>query len=184
LGPKPQASLGVQLRQSTIAREHARATVLDHRSTSPLIMSSPRRTIGSAHSGHRNCQQQCRVLNSQISQTNETNITGGLYEQLPIDSFSTIKKSYPRSTNTSRSTIHMLKTKNDRARKKQNIELKTILVQPFRQPIFGDSELEETIPNSIEIMRSLRGPITPFESNLRYNYHRQLNQFRNTSTKS
>jgi len=146
-------------------------------------MSSPRRAIGSAHSPRRTYPQQSRVSNSKIPQTTETKIVGGLYEQGTIDSSTTAKKSYPRSINTSRSTIRMLKTKNERARQKQHIELKTSLVQPCRQPIFGDSELEETIPNSIEIMRNLCGPITPFESNLRYNYRRQLNQFRNTSTK-
>lgn len=77
----------------------------------------------------------------------------------------------------------MIKTKTDRARQKQNFELKTLLVQPCKQPIFGDTELEESIPNSIELMRSIGGPVTPFESNLRYNYHRQLNQFRNGATK-
>jgi len=145
-------------------------------------MSSTRRAVGSAHSGRRNYQQN-RVSFSQTPQTIETNVMSGFYEQLPTDSSASLKKLYPRSTNTSRATIHMVKTKNDRARLKQHIGLKTILVEPCKQPILGDHKLEETIPNSIEIMRRLGGPVTAFESNLRYNYRRQLNQFRNGSTK-
>jgi hypothetical protein len=182
LGPKPQASLGVQLRQSMIAREHALASSMDHRNISPLTMSSLRRPIGSAHSSRR-ANQQNRTLNSVTPQTIDSNVMGGLYEQLSNDSMSTTKKFNPRSTNTSRSNIHMVKAKNDRARQKQHVELKTILVQPCRQPISGDSDLEETIPNSIEIMRKFGGPVSAFERNLRYNYQRQLNQFRNGSKK-
>jgi hypothetical protein len=181
-GPKPQASLGIQLRQSTIARENALATSIDHQVLSPLGISSPRRALGSGHSSRRTNQEH-RVSFSQSPQKNETNIMGGLYEQLSDSSFS-LKKTYPRSTNTSRSTIHMLKTKNERERQKQNIVLKTTIVNPSRQPILVDNELEEAIPNSIEIMRKIGGPVTAFESNLRYNYHRQLNQFRNGSIKS
>lgn len=146
-------------------------------------MCSSRRPIGNAHSGRRTNQQN-RILYSQTPQTTETNVMGGLYEQISSDSSSsTAKRSYTRSTTNSRSTMHMVKTKNERARQKQQIELKTILVRPCRPPISGDSDLEETIPNSIEIMRRIGGPITTFEKNLRFNYHRQLNQFRNGSNK-
>jgi hypothetical protein len=145
-------------------------------------MYSARRPIGSAHSGRQANQRSC-TLHSQTPQTVESNVMGGLYEQLSDDSMSTTRKSYPKRTNTSRSNIHMVKTKNDRARQKQHVELKTILVQPYRPPLTSDSDLEETIPNSIEIMRQFGGPLSAFERNLRYNYHRQLNQFRNGSTK-
>lgn len=182
-GPKPLASLGVQLQQSAITRQHALENSIDHRIISPLTMSSSRRAVGSAHSGHRPNQQN-RTLYSQTPQTTETNAMGGLYEQLSTDSSSsTAKKSHPRSRNNSRSTMHMLKTRNERARQKQQIDLKTVLVRPCRPPIFGDGNLEETIPNSIEVMRRLGGPVTAFERNLRYNYHRQLNHFRNGSNK-
>lgn len=146
-------------------------------------MYSSRRPIRSAHSDRR-ANQQNRILHSQTPQTVDSSVMGGLYEQLSNDSMSTTKKSNPRTTNTSRSNIHMVKTKNDRAREKQHVELKTIFVQPCRKLISGDNDLEETIPNSIEIMRKFGGPISAFERNLRYNFHRQLNLFRNGSTKS
>lgn len=146
-------------------------------------MSSSRRPVGSAHSARLTYQQQQRISQSQTPQIIHTSVVGGLYEKVTNDSSSSIKKSYPRSTNTSRTTVHMLKTKNDRARKKQNIELKTILVPPGQQPTFGDTDLEQAIPNSIEMMRKIGGSLTAFERNLRSNYHRKLNQFRNGATK-
>jgi hypothetical protein len=188
LGPKPQASLSVQLRQSAITRENAlgTSTTTDNRSASPLSMASSKRTAGNNGSARssRRVNQQYRVVLPQQTPSTDTNVMGGLYEQSTIDSASTImKKPYPRSTNTSRSTLNMLKTKNERARQKQQMELKTILVNPCRQPITIDGGLEETIPNSIEIMRKLRGPVPAFESNLRFNYNRQLTQYRINSTK-
>ncbi|CAF0947711.1 unnamed protein product [Rotaria sp. Silwood1] len=182
-GSKPQASLSVQLRQSTIARENALATAADHRSITPLSMSSSKRAAGgSAHSSRRNYQQH-RLPYPLTPPPTETYIIGGLYEQSASDTSSTMKKPFMRTTNTSRSTVHMIKTKTDRAREKQHIELKTMLVKPCRQLITSDSTLEETIPNSIETMRKLGGSISAFERNLRYTYHRQLNQFRNNLKK-
>ncbi|CAF0939024.1 unnamed protein product [Rotaria sordida] len=160
-GPKPQASLSVQLRQSAIARENALTTAADHRSTTPLSMSSSKRAAGgSAHSSRRS-HQKYRFLYPQTPPPSETYTIG------------------VKSTNTSRSKVHMIKTKTDRARKQQHTELKTILVKPCRQLLTSDNTLEETIPNSIETMRQLRGSIPAFEKNLRYTYHKQLNKFRN-----
>ena len=188
LGPKPQASLSVQLRQSAITRENAlgTSTTTDNRScASPLSMASSKRTAGNLSSARssRRANQQYRVVLPQQTPSTDTNVMGGFYEQSTIDSASTIKKPYPRSTNTSRSTLNMLKTKNERARQKQQMELKTILVNPCRQPTTTDGGLEEVIPNSIEIMRKLGGPIPAFESNLRFSYNRQLKQYRINTAK-
>jgi hypothetical protein len=139
-------------------------------------MSSSRRAAGTTHSSHR-IYQQNRTSYSQTAHTPDTNVPGGLYEEL-TDS-SSEKKSYQRSPNNSRSAMHMVKAKNVRAKQKQIIELKTVIVKPCRQPISTDSDLEESIPNSLEVMRKLGGSVTAFEKNLRYNYRRQLNQYRN-----
>jgi hypothetical protein len=95
-----------------------------------------------------------------------------------------IKRARARSTNSSRTSMHMLKTKNERTRQKQNIQLKTLLVEPWKQTLYSDSILDEAIPNSLEIMHKMCGPATPFERNLRRNFHRQLYQFRNGSMNS
>ncbi|CAF2878069.1 unnamed protein product [Rotaria sp. Silwood2] len=177
-GPKPQASLSVQLRQSTIVRENTLATATDHRSITPLSMSSSKRAAGgSAHSSRRN-HQQYRLPYPQTPPPTETYIIGGLYEQSTSETSSTIQKPLVRNASTRRSTVHSIKTKTNRAREKQHIDLKTVSVKPCRRLIKSDTTLEETIPNSIETMRKLGGPITAFEKNLRYTYHRQLNQFR------
>jgi hypothetical protein len=149
-------------------------------------MSSSKRpagSIGSARSSRR-VNQQYRVVLSQATPATDTTVMGGLYEQLTEVSGLTVKKSFPRSTNTSRSTLNLLKTKNDRVRQKHQMELKTILVNPSRQPITGDGAFQESIPNSIEIMRKLGGHVPAFERNLRFNYNRQLKHFRISSTKS
>lgn len=148
-------------------------------------MHSARRPGGSAHSSRRPNQatQPLPSQTPQTPQTPQTNLFGGLYEQLSTDSATSARKSNSRSTNSSRTTLRMAKTKNDRARQKQQIELKTVLVQPCRPPVSGDSDLEESIPNSIDIMRKLGGPVSAFEKTLRYNYQRQLNKFRNGSIK-
>lgn len=181
-GPKPQASLGVQLQQSAITRQHALATSMDRQLISPLTMYTPRRPVGSAHSARR-ANPPNRTSYSQIPQTTETNVSGGFYEQLSTDSTTSASKFYPRSTNTSRTTMHRVKTKNERARQKQHVELKTILVQPSQQVISGDSDSEEFIPNSMRIMRRLGGHLSAFEKNLELDYRRQLIQFRNGASK-
>jgi len=63
LGPKPQPALGVQLRQSTIAREHALSATHDRHLSTSLSLSSSKRTMSSAHSNHPS-QQQYRTLQS------------------------------------------------------------------------------------------------------------------------
>ncbi len=175
--------MGVQLRQSAIAREHALSATHDRRAATPLSISSAKRTISSAHSSRHQQQQQTRTLQSPLS--NDTNLTNHLPEQLTKDSSSTsLRRARARSTNSSRSTMHMLKSKNHRTRQKQNIELKTLLVEPWKQMLYGDGILDETVPNSLEIMHKMCGPATPFERNLRQNFHRQLNQLRHGSTNS
>ncbi len=182
LGPKPQPALGVQLRQSTIAREHALSATYDRHLSTPLSLSTSKRTMSSAHSSHPS-QQQYRTLQSPLS--NETDATNHTHEQIGSElSANSVRKARAKSTNSSRSTMNMLKTKNDRTRQKQNIQLKTVLVEPWKQPIYMDGILDEPIPNSLEIMHKMCGPATPFERNLRDNFHRQLNQFRSSSMKS
>ncbi len=184
LGPKPQPSLGVQLRQSAIAREHVLSTTHDRHTPTPLSMCSSKRTASSALSNNRQHQkQQNRTLQSPLS--NEINSTSNIHQQLTRESSSTsMRRARARSINSSRSTMHMLKTKNDRTKQKQNIELKTLLVEPWKQRLHSDGIFDETIPNSLELMYRLCGPATPFERNLRHNYHRQLNHFRNGSMNS
>lgn len=80
--------------------------------------------------------------------------------------------------------MHMLKTKNERYRQKQQGELKTLLVEPWKQPSWTDGTLEEAIPNSIDLMHRMCGPATPFERNLRQKYHQQLHQYRNGTQQS
>jgi hypothetical protein len=182
IGPKPQSALSVQLRQSTIAREHALPTGNDHRSASPLSISSSKRTTGSAHSSH----YRHRMPYSQTpSLRNEASSNGSVHERLTGESSSSFsRKLRAKSSSSSRSTMHMLKTKNDRTRHKQQFELKTLLVEPWKQPSWNEGTLEESIPNSLEIMYKMCGPATPFERNLRHNYHRQLYHYRNGAMKS
>ncbi|CAF2887224.1 unnamed protein product [Rotaria sp. Silwood2] len=172
-----------QLRQSAITRENSFLTANDNRSSSPLSISSSKRNVVSAHANHT-YRQQRKSLASKSSLSNDMNTTSSLHEQLTGESFSSFKGARARSTTSSRSTMRMLKTKNDRQRQKQHIELKTLLVEPYKKIPWNDGTLDESIPNSLEIMHQMCGPGTPFERNLRYNYHRQLNQLRNGSTKS
>jgi hypothetical protein len=150
-------------------------------------MSSTKRTITSAYSNYRNQPQQ-QYRNVQTPTTNEMNSrTTYAHEQYGRESPPlSARKLRARSTTSSRSTMHMLKTKNNRTRQKQNIDLKTLLVEPWKQVLTtsNDDVLDETIPNSLEIMHKMCGPATPFERNLRYNFRRQLNQFRNGSMKT
>ncbi|CAF0910395.1 unnamed protein product [Rotaria sordida] len=182
-GTKQPSSIITQLRQSAIIREQSFSTTNDNRISSPLSVSSSKRNIVSAHSNHNYCQQQ-KYQASKSSLSNDINTTGSIHEQLTRESSSSFKGVRARSTTSSRSTIRMLKTKNDRKRQKQNIELKTLLVDPYKQIPWNDGILDESIPNSLEIMHKTCGPGTPFERNLRYNYHRQLNLFRNGSMRS
>jgi hypothetical protein len=189
LGPKPQPSLGVQLRQSAIAREHVLSAAQDRYLSSPLSMASSKRTITSAHSHyyhHHHPQQQLQYRTSQSPLPTEMNSrTSNAHEKSSRESpLPPARKLRARSTTSSRSTMHMLKTKNNRTRQKQNIDLKTLLVEPWKQVLNADELLGETIPNSLELMHQMCGPATAFEQNLRYNFRRQLNHFRNGSLKA
>lgn len=137
-------------------------------------MASSKRTISSAHS----TQYQHRTLQSRLS--NEMHSTSS-HAHEPLSRSSTSlsgRKTRAKSTNSSRTAMHMLKTRNDRSRQKQNIELRTVLVEPWKQPIYTDGILDEPIPNSLEIMYQMCGPATPFERNLRHSFRQQLTQFR------
>jgi hypothetical protein len=145
-------------------------------------LSSAKRTARSSAHSSRRPQQHSQPIQSQTPLLTETNIAGGLYEPL-TQNLSSLKRQCARNMNTSRTTIRMMQTKNDRTRQKQHIELKTILVNPCRQPSWKDGSLDKSIPNSIDMMRKSGGPVTAFERHLRRIYHQQLNQFRTTSVK-
>ena len=179
LGPKPEVSVSIQLRQSAMTREHALGVATDHRSTTPISMSSGKRAAGGSVYSSRRGHPLYQFSYCQTPTPTETNAAAAFYEQLATESSASIKKSCTRSTNRSRSTVHMIRTKSDRARQKQHIGLRTVLIEPCKQPILRDKELEEKIPNSIEIMRKLPGSINAFERNLRHTYHRHLNHYRN-----
>ena len=175
--------MGVQLRQSAIAREQARSATHDRHLPTPLSMASSKRTISSAHSSQYQhpAQQQHRTLQSQVSKDMHSTSSNG---REPLSRSSTSlsgRKTRAKSISSSRSTLRMLKTKNDRTRQKQNVELRTVLVEPWKQPLYTDGILDEAIPNSLEVMYQMCGPATPFERNLRQNFRRQLTQFRTGS---
>ena len=179
-GPKPQPSLGVQLRQSAIAREHVLSAAHDRQLPSPLSMASSKRTITSSYSNYRNQPQQpYRAVHPPSSRASYAHQQ--YVRETPPPS---AKKTRAKSTTSSRSTIHMLQTKNNRIRQKQNVDLKTVLVEPWKQVLTSDDILDGTIPNSLEIMHRMCGPSTPFEQNLRHSFRRQLTQFRNGSMKA
>ncbi|CAF4054499.1 unnamed protein product [Rotaria magnacalcarata] len=177
-GPKPQASISVQLRQSAKTRQQALATSNDYQSPSLQSMSSLKRAAPITGNTPRRAYQIQPLPYPSTPPSTETHITNGLQEKSKTNSSCSVKRPSLRSTNSSRATVHMLKTKNDRAREKQHIDLKTALVKPHRQHALRDSALEESIPSSLDKMRKLGGSITAFEKNLDYNYNRQLNQFR------
>jgi hypothetical protein len=144
-------------------------------------MASSKRTAGSAHSSHRYYHlQQYRTSQSPISNDINTNVSA--HERLTGEPAP--PRTRARSTTSSRSTMYMLKTKTERRRQKQNVELKSLLVEPWKQASLSDDILDDNIPNSLEIMHKMCGPSTPFERNLRRDYQRQLNQYRNGTTKT
>lgn len=144
-------------------------------------MASSKRTISSAHSSQyqQPVQQQHRTLQSQVSKDMHST-SSNVHEPLSRSSTSLSgRKTRAKSISSSRSTLRMLKTKNDRTRQKQNVELRTVLVEPWKQPLYTDGILDEAIPNSLEVMYQMCGPATPFERNLRQTFRRQLSQLRN-----
>ena len=146
-------------------------------------MSSSRRAVGGISHSSRRPRQLFRPLFAYTPAPTEASLVGTLKEEPAADlaSPSSARKPSSRHKNTSRTSMHMLKTRNDRTKQKQNVELKTVLVKPCRQPHLQDCGLDEAIPSSIEIMRRIGGPITAFEHTLRHSYHRHLSQFRNGS---
>ncbi|CAF3495736.1 unnamed protein product [Rotaria socialis] len=183
LASKYQSSVLTQLRHSAATREQSFSSINDHRSMSPLSVLSSKRNATSAHSNHRYSHQQ-KYQPSKSSLSNEINTAINAPDPMPRESSAPPRTERARSTTSSRSTLHMLKTKNERKRQKQQVALKTLLVDPWKQMPWNDGISDETIPNSLDIMHKMCGPATPFERNLRYNYHRQLNQLRNSSAKS
>ncbi len=171
-GPKPQPSLVVQLRQSAIIRQNALLAANDQRIPTPRSISTPKRSVSSAHSS-RHYQQQSPFRH-------DVNSLGSFDDE----SLLPITRSRTRSAHSSRSTVYLLKTKTDRIRQKQNLGLKTVLVRPWRQASWNDEILDDKIPNSFDVMHTMCGPATPFERNLRNNYHKQLSLFRNNSRKT
>lgn len=80
--------------------------------------------------------------------------------------------------------MHLLKTKNQRTKQKQNDKLKTHLDEPWKQMSSNDIIFGDAIPNSLDIMQKICGPGTAFERNLRSNFQRQLKILRSSSLKT
>ncbi|CAF4054401.1 unnamed protein product [Adineta steineri] len=179
-GPKPQPALLAQLRQSAIIRQNT-FVANEQRLSTPLPISTPKRSLSSAQSNryHRQSQQ------SESTFRHEINSTGSNEDQLTDESLSFIRKIRLHSAQSSRSgSIHLLKTKSDRTRPKPNIDLTTVLMKPWRQATWNDDGFDNSIPNSLDLMHQICGPSTPFERNLRQDYHKQLNLYRSASTKA
>lgn len=180
--PKHQHPITTQGRHSAATRDYSYSSTNEHRSISPLSLASAKRPTASAHSNYRHSQQQ-RYQPSKSSLSNDVNTVNNTNELAPRESAAPSRAARARSSTSSRSTMYMLKTKNDRKRQKQQVALKTLLVDPWKQMPWNDGISDETIPNSLDIMHKMCGPATPFERNLKYNYHRQLNQLRHASAK-
>lgn len=177
IGARHQPPIIVQLRQAAMAREAAFSAVSDRRIDSPLSISSAKRsTISASSNNYFNQQKSHPGFKSSLS--NDINANYSMPEKLSGESMSSMKASRARSTLSSRSSMHMLKTRNERKRQKQYIELKTVLVDPWKQIPWNDGILEQSIPNSLEVMHKMCGPGTAFERNLRHSYQRQLSQLR------
>ncbi|CAF1008184.1 unnamed protein product [Didymodactylos carnosus] len=172
LCPKPNPinvdSLGVQLRRSTITRE----SVLDR--TSPLSMTSSKRHLESR-----------RTFQTTMTDLHSSQINRRRHHQQKIANTNTpytdrIQTNIERSQTgiIKRHTKHMLK-KNDIQIHKQKINLKTILVEPWNKPFSLNSNIDESIPNSLEMMEKLGGQSTAFEKNLKFTYNKHLEHLRN-----
>lgn len=161
------------------------ANTSDRRSISPLSMASSRRAVGAIANLARHPRLSYRHPYGLAPPPSEASLVTGFKEQIASDiaSCTSSKKSSARSKNPNRMSMHLLKTRNDRSKQKQHTDLKNALIKPCRPAIPSDCSLDDAIPNSIEIMRRLGGPVTAFEQNLRHNYHRQLDAFRHGSIK-
>ncbi|UJR25872.1 hypothetical protein I4U23_007222 [Adineta vaga] len=175
-GPQPQPSLAAQLRQSAIIRRNNLLTTNDPRLLTPLSSPIPKRSLNSAHS-NRQYQQQ------ELQMRHEINSIGSNDDQFNEEPLPSTSRPRAKSAYSSRSTVHLLKAKNDRMRQKHSIELKSILIKPWKTETCNDDVLGDPIPNSLDMMHKMCGPATPFERNLRQDYHKQLSQYRISSIK-
>ena len=171
LPTQPDASVNAQLRQSAITRDRVASSL--------SFPSSSKRTI-TANAQLNQLQQQLRTPSAQTSslQPQESESSNALHEKLIGQSLSAMRRSRAKSATRTRSAMQMLTKKNERHRRQHRGELKTLLVDPWKQPSWTDGTLEEAIPNSIDVMHKMCGPATAFERNLRQNYHRKLLQYR------
>lgn len=174
-------SLKTQLHQSSQVRESTMAATADRRSFSPISVSSSRRAVG-AISHQQRPRQYFRSVYVQTPYSNTESNTNTVRDtHRDAASIPTVKPLSIRQRSSTRLSMHLLKTKNERSREQQKTGLKSVLVKPCREPKLSDCSLNDNIPNSIEVLRRMGGPITPFEHQLRFNYKKQLNRFRNGS---
>jgi hypothetical protein len=163
-----------------MTRDHVLSTLHGNHNPTSLPISSLQRINSSARSSQQ--QEQYQTSSAEISGlSNRIKSNSNLHEQLAGDLFSSMQKSRKKTATTSRSAMHMLKARSDRHRQKQQTELQTLLVEPWKQMARTENTLNQSIPNAIDVMRKMCGTATPFERNLRQNYHRQLCQYRNGS---
>ena len=169
LPTQSDSSVNAQLRQSAITRDRVASSL-------SFPSSSKRTNIGSAQLN----QQQLRAPSAQTStlQPQESDSSNALHEKLTGQSLTALRRPRTKSAIRTRSAVQKLTKKNERYRRQQRGELKTLLVDPWKQPSWTDGTLEEAIPNSIDVMHKMCGPATAFERNLRQNYHRKLLQYR------
>ncbi|CAF0773684.1 unnamed protein product [Adineta ricciae] len=178
-GLKSQPSLAAQLRQSAITRQNVLLATNDLRPSTPASSPTPKRHNTSAHSGRHCHQQQYQELpmkyevNSICSNDELSN------DELPLS----LRRPRAKSAYSSRSTVHLLKAKNDRIRQQHHIELKSLLIKPWKTASWNDVALETSIPNSLDMMHRMCGPATPFERILRQDFRKRLNLYRHNSVK-
>ena len=168
LGPKSQTALDIQLRQSAITRDQvlsARNSCYPDSTRSPSLS---KRSHTSAHPRHPQ-----RPIRTSSSSSNGKSSLSDLASDCTDTS---LRLSRAKSSFITRPVLEMLKRKNERMRQQQKLELKTILVEPWRQLPFCHHTSADSIPNSIDILHRLCGQPTTFERNLREDYYRQLNR--------
>lgn len=185
LTTQPESSVNAQLRQSAITRDRVASAVYDRHLGSSLSYPSSKRTI----TGSAPLNQSHHPLRAPSAQTSsflpqESDSSNILHEKLTGQSLSSLRRPRAKSSTSTRSAMHLLTKKNERYRRQHRGELKTLLVDPWKQPSWTDTTLEEAIPNSIDVMHKMCGPATAFERNLRQNYHRQLFRYRHGAVQS
>ena len=179
---KVESPLKVQLQQSTQVRESTMAALIDRRILTPLSVNSPKRAVGAIAQPSYRQRTNHRSFNVQTPRPNDESSNHQSKEQTTdTNSATSSKQLSARQRSVTRASMHLLRTRNQRTKEHQKTELKSAFVKPCRQPILSDCLTDDSIPNSIEIMRRLGGPVTAFEHHLRHVYQRQLKQFRNGS---